>query len=270
MDKPRFAIFKTKINKDNCEIYMNLSIEKNIKKLVKVLVKNEVKNVVLCKELVENHKLIIALNANDIRIFDGKWLEKYLVFEMLDFILKQKNLKREETELAVLTNEITDFDIYIIKTLAKTYKRLNVVTNHIEKLKKIEKMIYDETGVLIVLSNNHKKSLLKPQIILNLDFNKAVLNKYKINENAVIVNIDGDMAIYDKRFNGININDYEVSVGREECIWREDMRFFGNKELLEAALYRKDTFFNIRSDILKNKVAIKEVYGINGKIEKFS
>ena len=114
------------------------------------------------------------------------------------------------------------------------------------------------------------KTPLKSQIILNLDFNKEVLNRYKINENAIIINLEGDMQIFTKRFNGININDYEIKVGREEIIWRENMKSFRTKDLLEATLYMKDTFRNIRNKIIKNKVSIKEVFGINGKIERFS
>lgn len=270
MDKPIMAIQKIKIEQDNCKICVNLEKERYIRKVINKLMKHEVVNVVLSKELCENKNLINALNANNINIFDGKWLEKYLSIEILDYIVMQKNIKREETEIAVTVNEISDLSIEIIKILAKQYKRLTVVTNHIEKLRKIEKEIYDKEGILIVVSNNQKKSLLKPQIILNMDFSKEVLNRYRINEYAVIINLEGDIKIEGKRFNGININDYEIKIGREENIWRENIKNFREKDLLEAVLYMRDTFDNICSKIRKNKVSIKELYGVNGKIERFS
>lgn len=270
MDKPIMAIQKIKIEQDNCKICLNLEKEKNIRKLIKKLIKNDVTNVVLSKELCENKNLINALNANDINIFDGRWLEKYLSIQILDYIVIQKGLKREETEIAVTVNQITDLSIATIKILAKQYKRVTVVTNHIEKLRKIEKEIYEKEGILIVVSNNQKKSLLKTQIILNMDFNKELLNKYRINEEAIIINLEGDMKIDEKRFNGINVNNYEIDVGREEVIWRQNMQNFRTKDLLEAVLYMKDTFDSICSKIRKNKVSIKELYGINGKIERFS
>lgn len=270
VDKPKFMFQKLKIEQDNCKIYANLEKEKNIKKVVSKIVKAEINAVVLSKELKANKQLINKLNSANIRIFDGRWLEKYLTYEILEFILKQKNQKKEETELAITTNEITDSCIQIIKTLAKQYKRVTVVTNHLNKLRKIEKELYDEYGILILVSNNQKKSLAKTQLILNMDFNKEVLNKYKINENAVILNLEGDMIIYNKRFNGINVNNYEIEVGREEIIWRTNMDKFETKELLEASLYMKDTFDNIRAKIGKYKVLVQEIYGINGKIERFS
>ena len=270
LDKHIFTMGKLKMEKDNCKIYANLEKGKDIRKVINKLINNGATNVVLSKELWENKNFINALNANSIRIFDGRWLEKYISFEILDYVIKQKSIKKEETEIAITTNEITDLSIDIIKVLAKQYKRVTVVTNHIDKLRKIEKEIYEKDGILILVSNNQKKSLSKSQIILNLDFNKEVLNKYKINENAIIINLEGNMKIDAKRFNGTNINDYEIEVGREEIIWRENMKSFRTKDLFEAVLYMKDTFQNIRNKIEKNKVSIKEVFGVNGKIERFS
>lgn len=270
MDKPIMHIQKIKIEQDNCKICVNLEKEKNIKKVIRKLIKNEVTNVVLCKELCEDKNLKNALNANGINIFDGRWLQRYLSIQILDYIAIQKGIKKEETEIAVTANQITDLCIATIKILVKQYKRVTVVTNHIEKLRKVEKEIFEKEGILIVLSNNKKKSLLKPIIILNMDFCKDVLNKYKINENAIIVNLEGDIRIDEKRFNGINVNDYEVEVGREEIIWRQNIQNFRTKDLLESVLYMKDTFYNICSKIRKSNVSIKELYGINGKIERFS
>lgn len=269
MDKPRFSIRKIKVEKDSYRTYIDFQKEKNIKKLIKKLVKDEVSNVVLSKELYDEKKFINALNAYNINIFDGRWLEKYLALQILDFVIIQKSIKKEETEIAVTLNQITDLSISIIKILAKQYKKLTIVTEHIEKLQKVEQEIYDKDGILIIISNNQKKSLLKAQIILNMDFNKEILNRYKINETAIIINLEGYMKIEEKRFNGININNYEIEVGREEVIWRTNMQNFRTKDLLEANLYMKDTFESICSKIKKCNVSIKELYGINGKIERF-
>ena len=265
VDKPKRMIYKMKIEKDDCKIYTDLSKIKNISKIVKKLIKNEVSSVVLSKELFENKELINELNGNNIKIFDGKWLERYLIFEILDYVISQKKIKKELTDIAITSNEITDITVETVKTLSKQFKRVTVVTNYINKLKRIENEIYEKNGILINVSNNQKKSLAKAQIILNLDFNKEVLNKYKINENAVIINIEGDMQIDSLRFNGININDYEIFVGREDVIWRKNMKVFRTKDLLEAILYSRDSFYNIRKKILRNKISIKEVFGINGR-----
>lgn len=272
VDKPKIIgdIVVGKIDGDTFNIYIDLNREKNIKKVINKIIKSNIQNVVLSKELCENKNLINALSSYNIKIFDGRWLIKYLSVQILDYIIEQKNIKKEETEIAVTTNEITDLSIEIIKMLSKQYKKLTVVTNHIEKLRKIEKNIFEKEGILIVISNNKKKSLLNSSIILNMDFNKDVLNKYRINDNATIINLEGNMKIDNKRFNGIIVNDYEIEVEREEIIWRENMQEYKNKDILESILFMKDTYKNICTKIKKNKVRIKELYGINGKIERFS
>lgn len=267
MDKHKFTMKKIKIEGDNFKINVSLEKEKNIKKIVNKLIKNEVTNVVLSKELYQNMSLINAINSSNIKIFDGRWLEKYLTIEILNYIINKKDIKRQEIEIAITTNEITDLVIELIRILSKQYKRLTIVTNHISKLRKIEKEIYDTDGILIVISNNQKKSLAKAQIILNMDFNKEVFNNYQIYEEAIIINLEGNMKIESKRFNGININDYEIETGREEIIWRENVKKFRTKDLVESVLYMKDTFNNIRKKIIKNNISIKELYGTNGPIK---
>ena len=121
----KLRIRKIKIEKDDCEIYMKK--DKEIKKIIKKFLKREVNYVVLDKELKNNKNFINALNANDIRIFDGRWLIKYLNIEILEYIVNKANFNKAETEIAITTDEISDFAIEIIRTLSKQYKKLKVI-----------------------------------------------------------------------------------------------------------------------------------------------
>lgn len=139
---------KIQFENDNIKIYMDLEKGKNTRKLVKRLLLNETNNVVIDKELITCEKLINLLRANDIKIFDGKWLEKYLILDILEYIINKKQIIKAETEIAITANEITDLLIEMIKILSKQYKKLTIVTNHIEKLRKIEKEIKEKEGIL--------------------------------------------------------------------------------------------------------------------------
>ena len=266
MDKHKRFGKKIEIQNDNIKIYYNLEIEKNIKKIIKNLLKQEIYNVVLDKSLWDNDKFKNYLYSNNINIIDGKWLKKYMTLDILNYIITKKQIHKEETEIAITLNEITEISIEIIKNLAKQYKKLVVVTNHIEKLRKIEKEIQEKEGILIVVTNNKNKSLLKSQIIINMDFNKEVLNQYKIYDEAIILNIEENIKIDSIRFNGVIINDFEVETGRIELIWRENYEKYRVKDLLEANLYARDTFKNIRKKLQKSNISIKSLYGNNGII----
>lgn len=267
MDKHKMIGRKIQFKNDNIKIYMDLEKEKNIRKLVKRLLLNETNNVVIDKELITCEKLINLLKSNDIKIFDGKWLEKYLILDILEYIINKKQIIKAETEIAITANEITDLLIEMIKILSKQYKKLTIVTNHIEKLRKIEKEIKEKEGILIILSNNKNKSLLKSQFIINMDFNQELINQYKICEEAIIINAEENIRIDAIRFNGIVINDYEIEIGRKEFIWREGIEKYRQRDLIEAELYVRDTYKNIRKKIQKNNIKIKELYGINGIVK---
>lgn len=266
VDKHKRFGKKIEIQNDNIKIYYNLETEKNIKKIIKNLLKQEIYNVVLDKSLWDNDKFKNYLYSNNINIIDGKWLKKYMTLDILNYIITKKQIHKEETEIAITLNEITEISIEIIKNLAKQYKKLVVVTNHIEKLRKIEKEIQEKEGILIVVTNNKNKSLLKSQIIINMDFNKELLNQYKIYDEAIIINVEENIKIDSIRFNGVIINDFEVETGRIELIWRENYEKYRVKDLLEANLYVRDTFKNIRKKLQKSNISIKSLYGNNGII----
>lgn len=267
MDKHKIIGRKIQLENDNIKIYMDLEKGKNTRKLVKRLLLNETNNVVIDKELITCEKLINLLKSNDIKIFDGKWLEKYLILDILEYIINKKQIIKAETEIAITANEITYLLIEMIKILSKQYKKLTIVTNHIEKLRKIEKEIKEKEGILIILSNNKNKSLLKSQIIINMDFNQELINQYRIYEEAIIINAEENIRIDAIRFNGIVINDYEIEIGRKEFIWREGIEKYRQRDLIEAELYVRDTYKNIRKKIQKNNIKIKELYGINGIVK---
>ena len=267
MDKHKIFGKKVEIQNDEIKVYYKIEKEKNLNKIIKKFLKLEINNVILDKTLWKSEKLINLLYANNINLIDGKWLKKYMTIDILNFVITQKNIRKEETEIAITVNEITELSIEIIKILSKQYKKLVVVTNHIEKLRKIEKGIFEKEGILIVVSNNKNKSLLKSQIIINIDFNKELINQYQIYDEAIIINIEEKIKIDSIRFNGIIINDFDVETGRIETIWRTNYEKYRVNDLLEANLYVRNTYKNIRKKIQKCNISIKNLYGLNGIIK---
>lgn len=253
-----------KIKEEN--VFLNFDTStlntRKMNKIAKKILKSNIKNVVLSKKLQENKTFFRLLNSNNINIFDGRWLEKYLAKELVQYIVKEKDLKKEELELAILINQIDDTAIENIKMFSKEFKRVNIITNHINKLKKIEEDIYDEFGIMITVGNNKKKSLKNAKIILNIDFTNETINKYNIYDEAIIINLDGDIKINKKRFNGININNYEIQFEN----YKKNIKFY-NREIFESQIYKRTTFENIRNEIKKANVVITELIGNNGIIK---
>lgn len=254
---------KWKIEGESCTIKKELK-EKQMnmlaKKVKKELKLNQKEAIIVNKKLCDNEKLLNILDSNEISVVDGRWLMKYLIFDIVNYIIKQKNAKAEEMEIAILVNYIDEADIENIKVLANKFKRTRIVTNHAEKLQRLEDELLQSKGIMLIFSNNKKKSLNNSDIIVNMDFVQDVLNTYNIKNDAVIVNLEGSMRINKKRFNGMIVNDYDLQYSDDM-----DSNYFA-KHLWEAKLYKKAKYSEIRDAIAQEGVSVDKLIGINGKV----
>ena len=233
-----------------------------VKKIKKILEKTNCKTIILSKYLKRQEEFMSLINMYKIDVINGRWLFLVLSDKVLDYIVEKRNLEKKETNVSVLVNEnICDYVMENIKQISKKYKNVNIVTAHIEKFKKIEKEILEESGIIITISNNKKKSLKRSNIILNVDFTEEELNKYNKPDEAIIVNIKENVEINKKRYNGLNINDYEISFEKFDEFDYEKDKLYWKKDLYEASIYRKQPYQYIERKINKDKVKIVELIG---------
>ncbi len=233
-----------------------------VKKIKKILEKTNCKTIILSKYLKKQEEFMSLINMYKIDVINGRWLFLVLSDKVLDYIVEKRNLEKKETNVSVLVNEnICDYVMENIKQISKKYKNVNIVTAHIEKFKKLEKEILEESGIIITISNNKKKSLKRSNIILNVDFTEEELNEYNIPDEAIIVNIKENVEINKKRYNGLNINDYEISFEKFDEFDYEKDKLYWKKDLYEASIYRKQPYQYIERKINKDKVKIVELIG---------
>lgn len=271
-DKPNWIEDKLKLIKlkENVIMLPNLERleEKNLEKIAKRTKKiinkhSKSKKIAISKEIQKSEKYINYLDSYGMEIADGRWLFQVLLTKITEYIIKKKEI--EKVHISILVNNINDIESENIKEIAKTYKNVNVVTNHMEKLKNIEKQL-EEEGIIIAVTNNKKKSLLKSDLILNIDFPKELINKYRINENAIIVNIKGKIKINEKRFNGLNIHNYEIDFREDKKDEKILNKKYYTKDLYEAELYKKQRLEAIKQKIKVDKVEIKKLILNNGEL----
>ena len=202
----------------NNKIVLNLKLEnanlktkiKIVQKVKSILEKHRIRQVCIEKILKEDEQFVNLIYSNNINICSPKWIFKEKSDEIITNVLGNK--KRDESEIHICVNEVDSKTEQLIYKLAKEFKKISIVTNHIGKFKKIEKDLYEEDGILINLSNNRRKSLIKAKLILNVDFPKEVINEFAIYDNSTIINWDENLKIKKKRFNGKIIEEIELKV----------------------------------------------------------
>lgn len=113
---------------------------------------------------------------------------------------------------------------------------------------------------MLNVSNNKKRSLTKTDIIINIDFPEELINKYKIFDKAIIVNVNDKIDLQSKRFNGININYYKMKIPD-----KYKLEGFQNEIIYESLIYGKK-YEKIKVRFDKDKIKIKKLLGKNGPI----
>lgn len=241
----------------------NKKAEKLAKKTKEMLDQAISKRIVISEKLQQQKDYMNWLSSYPLEMIEGKWLFEILSYDVLAYILEKKGMKKEETRISVLVNDLSENMLENLIKIAQEYKRVNIITNHIEKFKKIEKKIFDENGIMITVGNNKRKGLSKSALILNVDFPNELINQYHIYEKAILVNIRGKIKIAKKRFNGITINDYEITFKEIEQFDDDRTKRYKMAKIYEAQMNKKQPYQEIMKQIKKDKVEIKQLMGIN-------
>lgn len=257
--------------------------EKVIKKVIKILKLYKIDTVVFSKEIKQDfQKDVLERLEKDnynINFFNGKRLMKYMDFEIINYILEKQDVNMENEEIYIVFKNEKNYNLNFktnlenLKSFLNKYiynfRLTNVVSKDIRELRKLQEYILEKDNILIAVSNNKRKALKRAKYILNLNLTKSELEKYNINRNAIIINLEENVIYDDKTFNGININYFKLEIPDE---YIETFEEIGEKfDFL--TLYETIVFINskrkkmlIKDIINEDKVRIKYLIGNNGII----
>ena len=243
-----------KVTLKNNKMFINKNLEKAslkskikiVQKIKNILENKKVRQLCIEKNLKNDIQFINLLYSNNINICTPKWIFKQKTDEIISQILKDK--KREETEISICVNEVdSQIEKYIYK-FAKEFKTINIITNHIGKFKKIEQKLYEENGILINLTNNRRKSLLKSKLILNIDFPKELINEFAIYDNSTIINWDDNLKIRKKRFNGKIIEEINLDLAENskvaEFIKQNNLEKYDERDVCQVLEFKSNMVLN--------------------------
>lgn len=245
------------------EILECKKVQKLAQKTRKFFSKTRSKKVIISEKIQKQEALMNELYTMDLEIIEGTWLFEVLACDALEYLLSKKEMPKEETKVSILVNDLSSNMLVNIRKIAKEYKTVNIVTNHREKFKKLEKQILEEDGIMITVGNNKRKGIANAEIILNVDFPSELVNQYTIYDNAILINLKNHVKVTKKRFNGITINDYEIEVKREESFDYDKKTKYHSGKVYEAQMNKKQPFQEIRKQIEMDKVQLVKLIGNN-------
>lgn len=243
--------------------FNNVTCEK-LKKILKV---NSVKTICLSQKVNNNEKINEIFINENIRIIKGNELKKYLLLETIEYICNNKLENLHEQEVSFLVKKNNFLVNCIIRELAKKVKILNIITNNSRQFKILEKNLFEKDGIILNIIDNHKKSLIKSNFIINIDYLNEEINKYTMPKYCCLINLSNEtITINKKSFEGININDIKYFVNDRYI--KNRLPNFDKEILYESIIIRNSNPENILNKIKKDKLKVIEVYGKNGKISR--
>ncbi len=261
-----------KIREDKFEDKVLITIpdieNKTLNKLSDYMQQNCINRVCISKELLNNPVFMEFIKNKKVRVFDGRWLFKELVPKCIEYIMLCKKDKIEYQEVSILSKDISDIVVYNIKELSGRVRILNIITENENKFRKLEKELYEQKGIILNMNNNYKKSLAKSDIIFNFDFSEEEINKYTLPKKACIINLEKEITINSKAFEGINVSFYEIQMPRKYIKNLLYFRDFDTSMLYESFIYKNTNPINIKAELIEDGINISFLNGKNGKIRK--
>ena len=246
------------------------------KKVSRYIEKLGINALVFSKDLEESFKSDIYTflkNSNKVQVLNGKKLMGFMKFEVVKYVLNKQKVNSKEEEIYIVFKKSGDTDLKLLKKFIENFRVVNVVTNDIERLKNVQDNLLENDGILISVSNNKRKALKRAKYVLNINLNKEELEKYRMNRDAIIVNIQENVRYGLAGFEGININNIKIKCPDE---FIEKFEQIGDNfeitELYEGLLLSDDMQRRKAEEVIerieKDDVKINEIIGNNGVIHE--
>ena len=230
--------------------------KKTIRKIDKIFRTDVTKNICICEQLAENQKFLEYIKEKNLNIMNGKWLFKFLICDIAEYICQKLYLIPEKQEISLLIDEPSILAFETIKRLSSKFRNINIVTNKLRKFDKIEKELQEESGMILNVTNNFKSSCLKSKIIFNFDFDEKNVNKIRFLPDSVIVNLENNIEIKQSNFKGRNVDFYSVNLPQKyKKIYRK-LNDFNSSILYESFIYKRTSNQNIWNEIKKDNIDI--------------
>ena len=238
--------------------------EKCLQHVVRKLKNNCIRCVICCDFLLKNNDVVEFFRDHGIVVLNGVWLWRFLAFDVLRKISYVRSVDLSKLEVSILCNDFCDVVAENIKFIGKYCKSLNVVTNDLDKFSVVERSFFDESGVLINVSSNRAKSLMRSDVVFNFDFDSSDLRSCSIRSDCILVQMNGERFV---RRDGVTICSCKLNWPEKYSDFLEEHKGFNDLVLYEGLVYSKISFCGMRNMLKRDCIDIRYFVGNNGKID---
>ena len=276
--KEKILSFFFPIELKTIENEKNLDFEEKLLRLPKWKNKDKIQKRIEEIKRKEQTKQIIL--ANEVKEYLGdeyfkeekKELEnrikKYFVLEELEYLLNKQGINFENAEIYILANEYSKQMKEILEYFMAKFKLVHVLSKNQKYYTRWIERLEEDEQTNIIYSHNYRKSLLKAKMIINIDFSNQDLRKYKINQDAIILQLCQEKPELKQIFNGIYIMNTVLDYDKTRLGIYSDLNAFSFKEVYVSRINQETNIKEVWRKIKKDNIKVRYLEGINGKIEE--
>lgn len=228
-----------------------------VKRLEKANKKEDIA-VALSNKLSLDNELIYEIESRKIKVLDGRWLFKLLLYDVLEFVSKSKDKRIETVNVSMIINAPDEIIFAQLIQIAEKVRSLKIVTNKINRFSQIEEKLYIDYGIAVQITSNREKAMLNSDIIINID--EYDIDKYKISNSASVVNIGYNVQLNNENFYGEVINWYEIEYNKEILEGFEERDNYDHNVIYESMIYKRAKFMHIKKQLDLDGVRLTNLY----------
>ena len=220
-------------------------IDRVLVSLLKQIRKQKVDTVVFSEDCIYSalyFKMEELFCKNGNEILTGRRLMHYMNYEILEYILTVQKTTMKQEDIYFLIKKDNDMDLQFLSRFVEMCKTVNIVTNDMERFKRVQENLDQKENILISVSNNKSKALKKAKYILNVNMDKKEIEKFKINRDAIIINFKENIQYKNPSFDGINVTYFQIHIPDEYIEQLEPINGLGEFDtarLYESILLKK-------------------------------
>ena len=270
-------LFKAKCRKGKFEIKNVQNRECIVLPIVndKVLKKLEffanircLRNVCVSDNLRWNDDFMRFAQKQNLNIMDGKWLFKNMMEQVVDYVADMREEPLGMQEVAILCHHLDETIAEKIKDISAKVKVCNILTQNSKQFQKLEEQIYQENGIVLNVSTNYKRAVMKSGLVVNFDVEGKDLEKCVFSKKAFLISLNQNEEIQKKDWLGRNIAFFAVDMPAKYAECQEDFAGFHGSILYESLIYKKTSPRNIKKELMEDDVRILYLLDSNYKVIK--
>lgn len=224
------------------------------------------KNICVSENLRQNSAFNKLCRDQRLQVMDGRWLFKNMMEQVVEYLMDVKNEMIGNQEISILCHKLDEWIAEKIKEIAVRVKVCNILTNHTKQFQKLEDEIYLTNGVMLNVSNNYKKTLLKSSLIINFDFSQADLEKCIFGKKGDIIQLDSTISFDKKDLVGQKIIGFGIDMPEKYAMYQEKLEGFNGSILYESLIYKHTSYKNIQKELLEDDARILYLQDSHHKI----